>query len=173
MPKVDDWGSIKLSRFIQGLPKRSAGLLFLVLGFSLTGCQSLVPEIQAPEVELVGLQFKGLELNRQSFQVSLDVTNPNTIPVPISALSYQIALAGDAFADGSSVEPFTLPANGTERIRLNVGTDLLGTLSRVSNLLRGSASTVGYEISGDFRVDLPLVKPIPFRQTGEIALKMQ
>jgi len=154
-----------------GATSPRAGLLALVLG--LTACGSLVRDIQPPEIELVGLQFTGVELNRQTFRLSLDVTNPNSIPVPVRALSYQLQLAGGAFADGNSEERFTLPANGTQRIRLNVGTDLLGTLTRISNLLKGSGGAMDYEISGDMHVDLPLVKPIPFRRSGEIALKME
>lgn len=169
MRALKDWGSGKLPHLI----RNSVVVGLLGLAVSLAGCESLVREIQAPGVELVGLQFTGAELNQQSFQVSLDVTNPNPIPVPISSFSYQIALAGSAFADGSSADGFTLPANGKERVRLNVGTDLLGTLNRISSILRGSASTMDYEISGDLAVGLPMVKPIPFRRTGEIALKME
>ena len=168
-----DWGSGKLPHFIRDWTASRTAVLWVALAVSLSGCESLVREIQAPEVEMVGLQFTGVQLNRQSFRVSLDVTNPNPIPVPISGFSYQIAVAGDVFADGSSDEAFTLPANGKERIRLNVGTDLLGTLNRVSSILKGSASTLDYEISGDLSVGLPLVKPIPFRRSGEIALKME
>lgn len=173
MLTLSKWGSLTLPRFMQRLATTIARLLLLGLGVGLVGCQSIVREIQPPQVELVGLQFIGAELNRQSFQVTLDVTNPNPIPVPINAFSYQIALAGGAFADGNSVEKFTLPVNGTERVRLNVGTDLVGTLSRISNILKGPASVMDYEINGDLTVGLPLVEPIPFSQTGEIALKMQ
>ncbi len=167
-------GSSELPRSLWTVSRSLCGAAVLVLGaISTSGCESLVREIQAPEVELVGLQFKGVELSRQSFQVSLDVTNPNSIPLPISAFTYQIALAGGAFADGASAEGFTLPANGMERVRIDVSTDLLGALSRITSVLQGSASAMDYEISGDLEVGLPLIKPIPYRQVGEVALKMQ
>ena len=168
------WGGAKRPRFCWATLKFLGGSGLLVLGaVSVSGCESLVREIQAPGVELVGLQFKGIELSRQSFQVSLDVTNPNAIPLPIRAFTYQIALAGGAFAEGASAAGFTLPANGMERVKIDVSTDLLGALSRITAVLQGSASTMEYEISGDLEVGLPLIKPIPFRQTGEVALKMQ
>ena len=166
-------GSAKLPRYCPAGWRRVGALIGLTIAAGLSGCESLVREIQPPGVELVGLQFKGVELSRQSFQVSLDVSNPNGIPLPISSFTYQIGLAGGAFADGASAEGFTVPANGKERVRLDVSTDLLGTLSRITSLLQGSASTMEYDISGDIEVGIPLVKPIPYRQTGEVALKME
>ncbi len=135
-----------------------------------SGCASLVEQIEPPQVELVGLQLLTTEMNRQSFRVSLDVTNPNPVPVPVDAINYEVALAGGSLAAGKTEEGFTLPANGTERIRLRLSTDLIGTLARLTQLLRGPNSTINYEISGSIAV--PLMEPFPFSNSGEVAIAM-
>ena len=135
------------------------------------GCSSIVRQIEAPQVELVGLQVMAAQINRQTFRLSLDVSNPNPVPVPINAIRYDINLGGGPLGAGKTEESFTLPANGTERVRMEVSTDLIGTLNRLSSLLKGSASTVDYEISGDFTV--PLMDPIPFSSQGQVPLAIQ
>ena len=145
-------------------------VLLLILTLGVLGCTSLARQIEPPAVELVGLQVMGAELNRQTFRVSLDVSNPNPVPVPVEALDYRVDVGGGRLAAGRTEETFTLPANGTERIRVELSTDLIGTLGRISALLKGPASTVDYQITGTLTI--PLLDPIPFSNSGEVALAM-
>lgn len=137
------------------------------------GCTQLVQELSPPSVVLAGLELVNAGVTDQTFRVTLDVANPNAIPLPIRGLSYDLALAGGPFAKGEAAESFRLPANGSERVRLNVTTDLVGALGRITRLLQGRASTIDYDISGALQVDLPLVEPLPFEQQGQVALAIR
>ena len=159
-----------LLRSLRAGSHRLPAAFLTVFMVAVSGCASLVEQIEPPQVELVGLQLLTTEMNRQSFRVSLDVSNPNPVPVPIDAINYEVALGGGRLAAGKTEEGFTLPANGKERIRLQLSTDLIGTLARLTQLLRGPASTVDYEISGSIAV--PLMEPFPFSNSGEVAIAM-
>lgn len=148
------------------------GLLLLSLGVT-AGCTQLVQELSPPSVAVAGLELVNAGVTNQTFRITLDVGNPNAIPLPIRGLSYDLALAGGPFAKGEAAESFRLPANGSERVRLNVTTDLVGALSRITQVLQGSASTVDYDISGALQVDLPLVEPLPFSQQGQVPLAIR
>lgn len=137
------------------------------------GCSQLVQELSPPSVALAGLELVNAGVANQTFRVTLDVANPNGIVLPVRGLNYELALAGGPFAKGEAAESFRLPANGSERVRLNVTTDLVGALGRITQLLQGRASTVDYDISGALQVDLPLVEPLPFSQKGQVALAIR
>ena len=66
----------------------------------LAGCASMQQLVSAPDVRLRQVQVERVDVTGQSFLLSFDVTNPNPFPLPISTISYAVALDGHPFASG-------------------------------------------------------------------------
>lgn len=143
---------------------------FLVVIVSVSGCATLQQQIQQPTVRLENLAFLGGDLREQRYGITLEVDNPNGIPLPVRALNYSLSLAGRDFASGMTRDAFSIPARGREQIQLEVRTNLVDSFSHLRALLSGGARSFDYNMSGDIQIDLPLVEPIPFSRSGEIQL---
>ena len=139
----------------------------------LSACATLASSLEAPGVRLVGLELVDSSLTEQRFRMTLTLDNPNGIPVPVRAMNYNIKLLGEAFASGGVTTPFTLPANGSETVKVDVAMDTLATLGSLTRALRGSPSTIDYAVNGSLQVDLPFAKPLTVVHSGQVPLMMR
>ena len=137
-----------------------------------TGCATLASSLEPPAVRVVTIQLLDSSLTRQSFRMTLELTNPNPVPVPIRSMSYDVRLQGQAFASGGLNSPFTLPASGSETVKVDVSMDTLATLGNLTRALRGAASAIDYEVNGSLQVDMPFAKPLTVIHAGQVPLMM-
>ena len=135
----------------------------------LSGCSSLVPKLEPPKFEVVGLQVLGGDQKHQQLRLRLEVTNPNDRQVAVRSVDYQVALAGTDFAQGSSADAFTVPALGQTQFDLDVNADL-GAMLRVVAAHLGAPS-VPYEVTGHVHLAEGLVREFPFKGHGQLALR--
>lgn len=145
-------------------------LAVMLVTVSLTACSTLQDQIQKPTVRLANIAFLGGDLSQQTYGVTLEVDNPNGMSLPVRAISYSLRLADRDFASGLTRDAFSIPANGSENIHLEIRTNLLDSVSHLTRLLQGGITELDYQMSGDVQIDLPLLGPIPFSQTGRIPL---
>ena len=140
-------------------------LAVCLLGY---GCSSLLPKLEPPQLEVVGLNFLGGDHQHQKLRLRLQVTNPNDRQIAVRSLDYQVALAGADFAQGSSTEPFTVPAMGQSEFDLDMNADL-GSLLRVLSAHLGDSS-LDYQVTGRVHLAEGLVRELPFKGHGQLAL---
>ena len=74
--------------------QRVVGVLVLSL---LSACSGIV-NFEKPQVNLAGLEVLDLGLLEQKFVVSLRVTNPNDMALPIDGLKMKLDINGQPFA---------------------------------------------------------------------------
>ena len=144
-------------------------VLLLALCALGTGCTSLVPHLKAPELKVVGLNFLGGDNRHQQLRLRVQVTNPNDRQIAVRAIDYQVALAGSHFADGSTDEPFTLPALGQTEFNLNVNADLAALVNVVGAHLNDT--TLDYQVTGTLHLAEGLLREIPFKGHGTLPLR--
>lgn len=135
-----------------------------------TGCATLTDSLESPEVTLAGLRMVEAGFAKQRYDLTLNVRNPNGIPLPVRGLAYRIDLAGERFAAGETLKAFTIPANGESDFQLSVTTDLLRSLSSLQKMIEQREQSLQYSIGGELQVDLPLVRAIPFSKSGALDL---
>ena len=58
-----------------------------------SGCTSLMPHLQAPDLKVVGLNFLGGDSRHQQLRLRVQVTNPNDRQIAVRAIDYQVGLA--------------------------------------------------------------------------------
>ena len=134
----------------------------------LAGCSALVPKLEAPKFDVVGLKILGGDQRHQQLRLRLQVTNPNDRQIAVKSIDYQVALAGTDFAQGTSPEAFTVPALGQTEFDLDMNADF-GALLRVLAAHLGESS-LPYEVSGHVHLAEGLLRELPFKGHGQLAL---
>lgn len=137
-----------------------------------TACATIAQSIKTPAISLAEVRLADASLTGQTFMLEFTVDNPNAIPIPISSIGYAVNLAGQTLARGATDKKFTVPANGQGAFKVQVKTDLVRSARSLSQLvLAGGQRELEYDLSGDVTVDLPLMRPLPFRQAGVVSLE--
>ncbi|MGB5104438.1 MAG: LEA type 2 family protein [Steroidobacteraceae bacterium] len=142
--------------------------LLLVLALLAASCSTL-SDLQAPRVELLGVQVMSADMFAQRFKVRLLVQNPNDVELPVKGIDYKIIMMGDSFADGMSTERFVLPAMGEAEFDTQVTTNFVSSFGRLlSRVGGGKLENVDYEIAGDILLDKGVLRKIPFSHRGTV-----
>lgn len=137
-----------------------------------TACATIAQSIKTPAISLAEIKLADATLTSQTFLLNFTVDNPNAIPIPISSIGYAVNLAGQTLAKGATDKKFTVPANGQGTFKVRVKTDLVRSGRALSQLvLAGGQRELEYNLSGAVTVDLPLLRPLPFRQAGVVSLE--
>jgi len=152
------------------MPIRSVRMLFVVAcAVLLAACSSLGSKLEAPSLELVGVQMLSTDMFAQRFKVRVKVINPNDLELPVKGLEYTILMMGDSFAEGMANESFLLPAMGEAEFDMLVTTNFVSSFGRLlSRVQGGKLENIDYEIAGKVMVDKGMVRKIPFNHRGTV-----
>lgn len=153
------------------MQRRIRNLVIGTLLAILTGCASVGQIISSPGVSLRDVEATNLDFGGQTFLLNFDVTNPNPFPLPINSIEYGVEIDGHRFATGKAASAFTIQAQGDGEFAISVQLDLLRTAPQLLYVVRDAIERdVPYELEGEFGVDLPYVKPVSFRTSGELRM---
>jgi LEA14-like dessication related protein len=132
------------------------------------------PQIQEPVLTISSIAILQAELINTRFKVRLRIDNPNSFPVELSALSYELYGAGRFWADGSENAVMQIPPEGFAENELflvmnfmNMKREVLDTiiaLKAVQYRFRGEAAisagtktqpqfTMGFDLMGESPVE--------------------
>jgi LEA14-like dessication related protein len=152
------------------MPIRSVRMLFVVAcAVLLAACSSLGSKLEAPSLELVGVQMLSTDMFAQRFKVRVKVTNPNDLELPVKGLEYTILMMGDSFAEGMANESFVLPAMGEAEFDMLVTTNFVSSFGRLlSRVQGGKLENIDYEITGKIMVEKGMVRKIPINHRGTV-----
>jgi LEA14-like dessication related protein len=134
----------------------------------LAGCSSLVPKLEPPRFEVVGLTMLGGDQKHQQLRLRLEVTNPNDREIAVKSIDYQAAVGSTTFAQGTSPQAFTLPALGKTQFDLDITADLAAVLRVLAAHL--GESSLPYEVTGHVHLAEGLIREFPFKGHGQLAL---
>ena len=135
------------------------------------GCASTGVTIEKPAVSLRNVEVTDVDLDGQTFVLDFEVVNPNPFPLPIRSLSYGVELEGLRLASGEAECAFTVPAGGDSQFAITVDVDLMRTAPQLIFIVRdGMYRDIPYALEGSMAIDVPLAKPVSFRNQGSIRL---
>lgn len=138
------------------------GVLVLVC-VGLAACSSL---LKAPEVEVASIALAGFNLREQHFVLTLDLRNPNAVDLALRRLDFAVELDGRPFAQGQSVQPVKVPANGSAQLEVLAVSRLSTLLERLRAAHSDGRPRLPYRISGS--ADLEGVGALPFDRQGSV-----
>ena len=137
----------------------------------LAACAGPVTLVDSPSIRLTRIDSGHMSFNRQTFVLGFDISNPNSFPLPVQILNYDVQIADQDFASGKTEGAFTVPANGDSSFSISVDLDMMQQSSSIASLLRaGSQGQIPYELNGSLTVDIPFTQAIPFSNKGTISL---
>lgn len=149
----------------------SVGLAVLV-GFATIGCASAQRGLAAPRITVQTLEPLPSSGAQTRFRVRLLVDNQNTDPLKIRGIEFKLRLADQGIIDGSAAVPLTVEALDRQVVTLELGSEILSSLSRLLSFVQGPENTLPYEIYGDVYLERRGRKPLTFVTQGQVPLVM-
>ncbi|MBK6672449.1 MAG: LEA type 2 family protein [Proteobacteria bacterium] len=143
-------------------------LTALVLLAGLAGCA--YARLEKPTLQVVDVQMLKGDLLQQQLKLRMRVQNPNDRELPVAGITYELAVAGEAFAHGESERNFIVPALGSAEFDVNVTANAATALLKI---LAGGRKleTVDYRLTGKVALSSGMLRSIPFDQKGVVNLR--
>jgi LEA14-like dessication related protein len=141
-----------------------AAALVTTLGL-LGGC--VYTHLEQPTLSVVNVELVKADLFQQQLHVRMRVQNPNDLNLAVRSISYEVEIAGNAFAHGDSVSEFVVPARDGAEFDVNVTANAAAAVLR---LLAGGKGDAEYRIFGKVRLSSGLMRTIPFDHKGMLRL---
>ena len=126
-----------------------------------------LPNVRIPDISFSGLTVDKMGFTGVDLRVGIKLTNKNIFGFDIGKFNYDIALAGNAVAKGSTTQLASVPAKGATEISLPISLNFagaLGSLTSLRALLNGE--DVSCTILGDAELKTPFGPlNLPFNTT--------
>jgi LEA14-like dessication related protein len=150
---------------------RGAGLALglIVVCSTLGGCAALVPKLEAPQLQLVGVVFAAGDAQQQQLRLTLHVVNPNERAIEVRGIECALEIGDRPIAEGVTDAAISLPALGETDFDLNVTahlSDALGPLLAA----RIFHNALQYRLYGQVHLRSGILRNIPFDQKGQLRL---
>jgi len=128
-----------------------------------------LPVVRPPKINSVDLKVKSLTLSEAKLDLNLKLFNPNSFPLNISRLNYQLLMDGKDFSNGQ-IESAKVPAKSEGEIAIPILLDLAGVGNWAYSLLKSGSSD--YELDYDAKYQ---IKDWPVKhqekKTGTLKIK--
>lgn len=123
-------------------------------------------DVQEPVVTMTGLDFNGISTEGLSFDLLLDVQNPNTFGASISRLEYEIQLDGVEVATGKQVDAIEVEAGQTVEVGIPFIVVWGGVDKGLKKLLDGQEHE--WRLRGSVRLNKgPVSRLFSFSESGD------
>ena len=147
-------------------------MVVTLLGFAAIGCASAQRGVSAPRITVESLEPLPSQGAQTRFRLELVVDNQNTEPLRIRGIEFKLRLADQGIIDGSAAVPMTVEALDRRTVTLEVGSEILSSLSRLMSFVQGPENALPYEIFGEVYLDRRGRQPLRFSANGEVPLVM-
>ena len=116
--------------------RRSISFVVLILFALISGCANLpLADFDEPQVELMGLEPLPSQGMEARFLVKLRIVNPNSVPLEIDGMAYDLYLRDNKVFSGVSNEGLSVEAYGESTAELEVAAGVFGSLSLIRDVL--------------------------------------
>ena len=151
-------------------PRRRA----LLLAAATASVLAVLPRAWAapapPAVSITRIDRVVLDGPTAILDLTLGITNPNGLPLPLHKLRFQLQFNAIDVARGESTAPVTIPPQGQAQVPVEVAVDGPTLLTLIATL--PPDGTVNYRISGTAEIGLTMLR-IPFSDSGTVRLALQ
>ncbi len=145
--------------------------LWILLSFLLlNGCATLTPSFETPSVSVTSLRLlpsTGLE---QSFEVGLQVTNPNSRALKLKGMSYSLTIDDYKLASGVTADIPEIAGYGSARVTVPVTASLMNSLRLVQSLVSTKREQLSYRLEASLDTGIRLMPRIKVVEEGALPL---
>ena len=144
----------------------AAAAVCLLLG----ACSSMLPRIEAPQLQVVKIDVLKSDFLQQELRVRMRVDNPNDRVLPVRGITYEMEVAGEPFAHGESDKNFEVPALGSTEFDVSVTANMASALLKLASK-GGKLDAVEYRMVGKVSLSSGLIRSVPFEKKGTFKLR--
>jgi LEA14-like dessication related protein len=149
-----------------------AVIVVALIGLLAIGCASAQRGLSAPRITVQSLEPLPSSGGQTRFRVNILVDNQNTEPLRIRGIDFKLRLADQGIIDGSAAVPMTVEALDRQNVTLDLGSEILSSLSRLMALVQGPENALPYEIYGEVYLERRGRQPLQFNTRGQVPLVM-
>ena len=155
-----------MRQFLQ-LPLSSRAFIVLFLSIFISACSSngIKGIAETPTVQVHKVEMGNFNLSGGSAIFVLNISNPNSFPIPLSGFDYGLSLNGVEVAKGLKEQRITIGAKQNQKLEVPLSLSFSNMLNMLPNLLR--TRKVDYTLGGSLH--FPGIK-IPFQRNGGAAI---
>lgn len=139
----------------------------LLLCVFLNACAGTPLAPQKPTVTVLRVKPVSLSGNQQSFLFTLNVSNPNSFPLPVEKISLDASFADHEVASGESTSEVSIPAAGDAQIDIEITTQLKDLFSRFLESFSKGDINLNYALNGGVKIK-NIAKAFPFKTSGNL-----
>lgn len=112
-------------------------------------------------VRLINVKFKRLTLFNVEVALIMEIINPSGQSVGIDSIAADVKLDGSSFGKVNMLTPFTIPANGTQKIEVPI---LISNTSIIPNLVNIAQNITRLKADITGSINVRGLGPVPFTQ---------
>lgn len=136
-------------------------ILFLSLWLSACSTGGIKGIAETPTVQVHKVEMGNFNLNGGSAIFVLNISNPNSFPIPLTGFNYGLNLNGIEVANGVKEQRITIGAKQSQKLEVPLSLSFTNMLNMLPNLL--STRQANYSLGGSLH--FPWIK-IPFQRAG-------
>ena len=134
------------------------------------------PRIAAPRVMVDSVRMERITATEATFQVTLNLVNPNAREIAVSAVDANLLIEGVPIGNATLVAPLRMPANGEATATLQARAGISAVLRVAAEMSQraqeqkasGQGTRIRYAVSGTATLDGGV--PVPFSRSGDFPL---
>lgn len=124
----------------------AAWRLLIPLVGVLAGCAALQPGYETPTVTVNSFRALPAAGALPSFEIGLEVLNPNREPLELAGVSYTVSLAGHDVIKGVANDLPVIEGYGTGQVTLTASANLLAGVQLFTELMRKPTDSFDYQL---------------------------
>ena len=140
-------------------------ILFLSIWLSACSSNGIKGIAETPIVQVHKVEMGNFSLSGGSAIFILNITNPNSFPIPLTGFDYGLSLNGVQVANGIKEKRVTIGAKQSQKLEVPLSLSFSNMINMLPSLIR--SRKVDYTLGGSLH--FPWIK-IPFQRTGGAAI---
>lgn len=128
----------------------------------------LVAGCAAPSARLAGVSFKDIDLQSLTVVFDVELTNPNSAPLPLADLDYELSSRGNSFFTGQAPLQGDVPAQGTRTISLPAQITYSQILTALADVKPGAVLPYKADLGLSIRVPVIGKLRLPIHKEGKL-----
>jgi len=145
-------------------------IIFISGLLTLSGCSSNSVGIKGiaepPKISVQNVSFERFTWQGGEAVFTLNLSNPNSFPLPLTGVDYALALNGVEVGKGSREQSLQIPSKQSQLVKFPLRLSFVNMANVLPGLMR--QGTMQYDLRGS--VHLPLFN-IPFTRSGTTRLR--
>lgn len=146
--------------------KRTAVFLLLL---SITACAPLFPRLETPTATLSSFRVLPGDNIVPTFEIGLNISNPNRIPLKLEGMTYGVYLEGEPVLRGVTNQLPVIAAYGEGEVLLQARPDVFSTINLFTRWLNQPRDVFSYSFEAQLDIGRFIPK-ISVVRSGEISL---